>query len=338
MRITTITFALILLFVQYVPSQSLQFFELGNFTLESGDVIDNCEIGYRTYGTLNRDSSNVILYPTWFGGTSAMISNVIGPDKIVDGSQFFIIAVDALGNGISTSPSNSISQAGQDFPAITIGDMVDAQYRLLTERFGLKRIHGAVGGSMGGMQIFEWLVRYPEYIQRAVPYVSSPRLSSYDLLVMNFRREIIETGRRNGVTDREIMTLLNMNNELLGRTPDYIHERQSRDDFNTYLTAFDREPSSQFTVDNYLTQLNAMIDHDISRHFGKSIELAAKQVRGNVMVIVSETDHLIHPAPAIEFARLINAGLTVLQNDCGHLAVGCEIEMTSQLIQAFFSM
>ena len=335
-----IAFLFVFLFIlpQCVLSQNLEVFNLGNFSLENGEVIYDCEIGYRTFGTLNHDSSNVIIYPTWFGGTSAMLTDLIGPGKIVDDSRFFIIAIDALGNGISSSPSNSRDQPGNRFPAISIGDMVEAQYRLLTEYFEFGRIHGAVGGSMGGMQVFEWLTRYPGYIARAVPYVSTPRVSSYDLLVMNFRRELIETGLRNNISGREIMTLINMTTELHGRTPDYIQRERSRDDMDAYLSSFNREPSSQFTVYNYLTQLNAMIGHDISRPFGGQLSRAAERVQANVLIMVSETDQLIHPAPAIEFAQLINAGLTVLQNDCGHLAVGCELEKSGQLIRAFFSI
>lgn len=338
MKFIARTIVLFFIAVQVGSAQSLNIFQLGDFLTERGNVIENCEIGYRTFGTLNRDSSNVILYPSWFGGTSAMISNNVGPGRIVDDSQFFIIAVDALGNGISSSPSTSITQTREDFPEITIGDMVDAQYRLLTEKFGFRRIHGAVGGSMGGMQIFEWLVRYPDFIQRAVPYVATPQLSTYDLLVFNLRKEIIETGLRYGINAREIMNLLNIHDEVHANTPDYIHEIRSRDEFPAYLNSFDRDPPSVFTVDNYLTQLNAILGHDVARNAGGSLERAAQRVRASVLIIVSETDILIHPAPSIEFARLINAGLTVLQNDCGHAAVRCEMETVSQLIHAFFSM
>jgi homoserine O-acetyltransferase/O-succinyltransferase len=338
MRNGVILVVVIVFVVHPALSQSLRFFSPGDVTLENGQVIHDCRIGFRTFGTLNDDSSNVIIYPTWFGGTSAMISNLIGPGKIVDDSEFFIIAIDALGNGISSSPSNSTLQPGTTFPSISIGDMVDVQYRLLKEFFGFREVHGAVGGSLGGMQVFEWLTRYPGYIRRAVPYVSTPRLSTYDLLIMNFRKNIIEVGRGYMIPDREIATLLNMNDALFGRTRDYIHERYSRDEFEAYLASLDRGPSSQFTVDDYLVQLDAIIGHDISRNFGGSMNRAAERVNSSVMIIVAETDHLIHPEPAVAFAQAINAGLTVLQNDCGHLAVGCELEKTGRLIQAFFAI
>jgi homoserine O-acetyltransferase/O-succinyltransferase len=318
-------------------AQELSFFKVGDFQLESGDTLYDCRIGYRTFGSMNEDSSNVILYPTWFGGSSASLANLIGPDKLIDDSEYFIIAVDALGNGISTSPSNSREQGGVDFPVISIGDMVRTQYLLLTERFGLRGMYGIIGGSMGGMQAFEWLVAHPGFAERAVIYVASPQLSPYDLLVMNTRKEIVDKGRTYRMTERDIMHLLNLHEALLARTPGHIHRNRTREGFDEYLQTLDRDPSSTYTVDNYYIQLKAMIGHDVARTFNGSIETAASVIRSDVLIIVSETDHLIYPAPAIAFAEMLGAGISIFQNDCGHLAPGCEFDTFTALVRAFFT-
>jgi len=80
---------------------SQQFYELGDFKLESGDIIQDCRIGYRTFGKLNEDKSNAVLVPTWFiGKTEDFISNkIIAPGSLINSSKYFVIAVDALGNG-----------------------------------------------------------------------------------------------------------------------------------------------------------------------------------------------------------------------------------------------
>ena len=140
-------------------------------------------IGYRTWGTLNPDRSNAILFPTWFSGNSGDLAQFVGPDKMIDPARFFLIAVDALGDGVSSSPSNSSSQNGPRFPGITILDMIDAEYRLATDVLQLKHLHAVMGISMGGMQTFEWMVRYPTFMDLAIPIVGSPRLTSYDLLL-----------------------------------------------------------------------------------------------------------------------------------------------------------
>ena len=116
----------------FAQSQQL-FAEIGDLELESGQVLENCKIGFRTFGTMNADKSNLIIYPTWFGGTTSDLVNLIGPGKLVDDTKYYVIAIDALGNGVSTSPSNSETQGGKKFPDITIVDMVNSQYKLLTK-------------------------------------------------------------------------------------------------------------------------------------------------------------------------------------------------------------
>ncbi|MEK7753536.1 MAG: alpha/beta fold hydrolase, partial [Acidobacteriota bacterium] len=139
-----------------------KFFAIGEFQLESGAAIRECRIGYRTYGALNADKSNAVLFPAWFTGTSKVPEQYFGtgPAKMIDTSKYFVVAVDALANGVSSSPSNSASQPRLAFPKITIRDMVNSQRRLITEVFGIKQLHAVVGISMGGMQAFQWAVSY----------------------------------------------------------------------------------------------------------------------------------------------------------------------------------
>ena len=145
--------------------------QLHTCKLAGGRQIDDCFLGYRTWGTLNAEQSNAILFPTWFSGNSQNMAAFVGADKMIDPAKFFLIAVDALGDGVSTSPSNSSDQHGTHFPAFTIGDMVDAEYRLATEVLHLKHLHAVMGISMGGMQTFEWMVKYPGFMDLAVPIV-----------------------------------------------------------------------------------------------------------------------------------------------------------------------
>ena len=114
-----------------VPADSpQQFAAIGDLPLVSGEILYDVRLGYRTAGTLNADKSNVIVFPTWFTGSSEDLLRFdkIGPGKLADTDRFYVIAIDALGNGISTSPSNSERQPGADFPAIQIDDMVNAAH------------------------------------------------------------------------------------------------------------------------------------------------------------------------------------------------------------------
>lgn len=110
-----VSFFLLLLSLT-VAAQEQQFAQLGDFKLENSEVIRECRIGYRTFGKLNSDRSNAIVLPTWAGGTTEQLKSSVGPGKLVDSERYFVIAIDALGNGVSSSPSNSKLQPRMKFP------------------------------------------------------------------------------------------------------------------------------------------------------------------------------------------------------------------------------
>jgi len=314
-----------------------QFIQLGNFSLESGEIIKDCRIGYRTFGKLNQDKSNIILYPTWYGGTSEHLRKLIGPGKLVDSSRFYVIAVDALGNGVSSSPSNSKRQRGDKFPVFTIRDMVRTQYELLTKKLGIDHLYGVIGGSMGSFQTFEWLVMYPNFMDKAVAYVCTPQFTSYDLLLLSFELELIEAGQSTKMPEKTIQRLGNIGAELFARTPAYRVKHTSRSEFDEFMEKYDKEASVVYTSDDKASQLRAMKSQDVFAHFDGSMEKAAEAIRADVLMIVSETDHMVNPQPAIDFARVLECDLVVLENNCGHLALGCEMDRCIDIINQFFN-
>lgn len=310
---------------------------IGDFTTEAGVVIRDCKVGYNIYGQMNEAKSNIILFPTWFAGTSDQIGFLMGPSLLIDTTHFCVIAVDALGNGVSTSPSNYPLAAPGMFPDITITDMVRSQFQLLTRVMGIKEIYGIVGGSMGGMQAFEWAVLYPGFAKKIVPYVSTPRPSSNDLLIFDTWKNIIETGRKYGAEDYEIHKLLDMTMNIVVRTPDYVVKKYSYDSASVLISGFGSKNPRTFTVDNWSTQLKAMVTHNIAKRFMGSLEKAAESVKAEMLIIVSASDHLLFPLPAVQFADLLQVDPLILISDCGHLAVNCEMEQCSARIKAFLS-
>lgn len=327
---------IILLFSSAALGQQ-RFYAIGSFPLDSGDTLFECSVGYRTYGTLNARKSNAILYPTWFGGFSSDLGNLVGEGKLVDTLKYFVIAVDALGNGISTSPSNSRLQNGNAFPEITMGDIVRSQYLLVTRHFGITKLHGIIGGSMGGMQTFEWIAAYPDMMSYAAPYVGTPRQTSYDMLLWHLRLYLIETGRKAGMTDREIRKALDIHTAIVGRTPAYVVRTVPVEKWPEYWKSFDNPPARpQFTIDNIRIQLKSMIGHNIYRWYENSPEKTARAMKAKVFIIVGSKDMTVNPTPALEFAPLIHARTLILDNDCGHIAPGCELERTGKAINEFF--
>jgi homoserine O-acetyltransferase len=176
----------------FAADGALQMASLGDFKTESGQVIRDCRIGYRTYGALKADRSNVIVVTTWFGGTTAGLSGWIGAGKLYDSSKYYVVAIDALSDGVSSSPSNSSAQRGADFPAISMGDLVRSQHQVLTRELGLEHVHAVSGLSMGGMQALQWAVSFPDFMDKVIPIVGTPKQTAYDLLLWKTELALIE--------------------------------------------------------------------------------------------------------------------------------------------------
>jgi homoserine O-acetyltransferase/O-succinyltransferase len=158
--------------------------EIGNLALEEGGTIRNCQLAYATFGSLNSAKDNAILVPTWYSGTTKIMEQVyIGPGRALDPGKYFILAVNQIGSGLSTSPHNTPAPGGMgNFPHVRIGDDVRAQHKLVTEKFGLKSLALVVGGSMGAQQTYEWAVRYPDMVKRAAPIAGTAKNTEHDFL------------------------------------------------------------------------------------------------------------------------------------------------------------
>jgi homoserine O-acetyltransferase len=314
----------------------LHFADLGDLKLENGQVIHDCKLGYRTVGTLNAEKSNAILFPTWFTGNSGDIVGLVGPGKFVDGSRFFVIAVDALGDGVSCSPSNSHAQPGIQFPQFSIRDMVVSEYRLVTETLHLSHLHAVMGQSMGGMQTFQWMVSYPDFFDQAIPIVGSPQLTSYDLMLWKTEEEALRMdpewndGKYTKNPKLEVVALIH---DMNLTTPRFRVEHTTHGDFPAYFKHVATESRTYFDANNWLRQLQAMTGHDIAK--GSSLEAAARQVKAHVLVVSASQDHMVDPIPAIHFADLLKAQRLILDSDCGHLAPGCEMDKVSAAVNRF---
>ena len=329
------TFKLFIILTFSLQAQQ-QFANLGDFKLESGEVIYDCKIGYRTFGKLNDEQSNVILYSTWFGGTSQMLSNLIGDgkDKLLDSTNYFIICVDALGNGVSTSPSNSEKQRNEKFPSFTMRDIVATQYKLLHDVLGFEKIFAAVGGSMGSMQALQLAVSYPEFVEKVIAYVPTPWSSSYDMLLWSTREQVITSAHQCGMSEREIFKSINMLTQLVARTPDWYVENNPREKFPEILKSFDKDAPTYWNSYDYLYQLRAMISHDISKGFSSKEELK-NHIKAEIFLIISRQDHILHPSSSLEFARIINCKTLILDDNCGHLSVNCNLDKVREEIKSF---
>lgn len=315
------------------PSQ--KFAHLGNFKLESGSVIKDCVIGYRTCGKLNKEKSNVILFPTWFGGTSHDLLSSMGHGGMADSTKYYIVAIDALGNGVSSSPSNSKLQHNNLFPEFNIRDMVNTEYELATKTLGLKHVLCVMGSSMGGMQTFQWIVSYPDFMDKAITIVGSPKMTSNDLLLWNAELLTIKEGLSCNAPEESIKNAVVAIHALNLQTPDYFVKHLTPEEFPKFLKATENQYTKVFNTYNWMSQLIAMINQNVSAPFDNDMEKAAAVVKAKVLIISSMQDHMVNPHPALDFAKLILVKPLVLNNDCGHFGAGCEAEKVDTAINKF---
>jgi homoserine O-acetyltransferase len=160
-------------------------YDLGDFTLECGATLRPARVAYKTYGTLNADKSNAIVYPTWYSGRHWDNEWLIGPDMGLDPQRYFIIVPNMLGNGLSSSPSNTPPPYDRArFPRVNVRDNVQSQYRLVTEVFGISTLELVLGWSMGAGQTYQWAVSHPEMVLRILPFCGSSRTSRHNVVFL----------------------------------------------------------------------------------------------------------------------------------------------------------
>jgi homoserine O-acetyltransferase len=326
MKLQTLALGSLLLALPLFAQEGQQkFANLGDFKLTSGEVIRDCRIGYRTFGQLNADKSNVILFPTWATGTTEQLQGNVGPGRLADSSKYYVILVDALANGVSSSPSNSRQQPRMQFPKITIRDMVHSQYQLLTRELGVHHVKAVMGISMGGMQTFQWIVAYPDFMDKAIPIVGSPRLAPYDLVLWKTEIDAIQKDpewKKGDYTANPATLQMAEFWVLIGETPRRYNQETNRTDALKNLEAEARKPAPD--ANDHIRQMEAMMSLDVSDVFAGSIEKAAATVKARVLVIVGTYDHVVTPGPAKDFARLIDAQVLEFPSDCGHQTPACE--------------
>src|SRR5215469_12568168 len=301
-----------------------QFADLGNLKLQNGSVIFDFRVGYRTLGRLNANRSNAILWPTWLGGTSQDLLEFIGPGKVLDSNKYFVVLVDAIGDGVSTSPSNSKTQPLMKFPNFSIRDMVETEHHLVTDVLHLSHLYALMGISMGGMQTFCWALTYPNFMDVAIPMFGSPQSTSFDKLLWTTEIDAIEsdpawnhgnpsTPLTRGIALAEQIDAMNLT------SPAYLVAHTGAKAFDSFLSEIRRDAKADGgTASNQIRQRQAIVSLDIPKELGMTLEQTAKTVHAKLLIIISPEDHMVNPTPAVEFAAAAGAPIISLNSSCWH--------------------
>jgi homoserine O-acetyltransferase len=299
-------------------------FSLGDLDVELGGTIQDAQLSWQAHGTLNEARDNVIVYPCSYTATHDDLSWLIGPDLVLDPTEWFIVVPDMFSNGLSSSPSNR-----DDYPAaVTMADNVRAQYRLLTEHFGVTRVAASYGFSMGAGQAYHWAALFPEFVERAIVVCGSSRTSIHNRVFLSGLLRILEAapqhtgGGRFSAEPTAALTAFGHVYAGWGLSQDFYRERLfetalGAPDLETFLRTDWAESFAQIRAADLYAAAVTWQEADISRGAVYDGDLAAALagIQARVLLMPSETDlyfrvadneaeleHLRHGMPGLPHA------------------------------------
>ncbi len=309
--------------------------DIGNLDLEEGGTIRACSLAYATFGKLNAAKDNAILIPTWYSGTSKIMEQVyIGKGRALDPDKYFIICINQIGNGLSSSPHNTAWPGGMaNFPKVRIGDDVRAQHKLLTDKFGIKSLALVVGGSMGAQQTYEWAVRYPDMVKRAAPIAGTAKNTVHDFLFTETLVEAItsDPGFKGGwyASNMEVRDGLRRHAKMwavMGWSTEFFQQGRykalgfsSLDDF---ITNFMNGYFGVMDPNDLLCMAWKWQRGDVSRHTGGDLKAALGRVKAKTFVMPISTDMFFPPSDCEPEQKMIaKSEFRPIKSIDGHLAL-----------------
>ncbi len=308
-------------------------FELGDMVLQSGTLLREAKVAYKTHGSLNAGKNNVIVYPTPYSAQHGDIEWLIGPGKALDPDKYFVIVPDQLGNGLSSSPSNAApAQARSHFPVVTNRDNVAAQYRLVTEKFGIGNIALVVGWSMGAQQTFQWAVSHPDKVERIAPFCGTAKTTRHNAVFLDGLRAVLRLDAAWNSGDYESQPVAGI--RAFARVyagwgfsqPFYKQELYRQMGFASleeFLAGFWEKRFLRRDANNLLSMLGTWQLNDVGAapEFGGSLERALGSIKARALVMAGRTDLYFTPEDIEAEAALIpGARFRVIPSVWGHQA------------------
>ncbi len=309
--------------------------DIGNHTLEEGGTIRNCKLAYTTFGKLNAAKDNAIVVPTWYSGTSKIMEQVyVGKDHALNPDKYFIIIINQIGNGLSSSPHNTPYPGGMgNFPNVRIGDDVRAQHKLVTEKFGIKSLALVTGGSMGAQQTYEWAVKYPDMVKRAAPIAGTAQNTEHDFL---FTQTLIEgitsdPGWKNGWYSSNAAVYDGLRRHakmwaVMGWSTEFFKQKRysalgfsSMDDFlNNFMFGY----FGAMDHNDLLRMAWKWQRGDVARNTNGDLKAALGRIKAKVFVMPIDEDMFFPPRDCEAEQKMIpNSEFRVIKSIDGHLAL-----------------
>ena len=312
--------------------------------LKGGAVIDEYDLAYETYGTLNADRSNAVLIchalnashhvAGWYAEDPKNVGwwdNMIGPGKPVDTNHFFVIGVNNLGgcHG-STGPCSIDARTGKRwgsrFPVVTVEDWVAAQARL-ADKLGIERFAAVMGGSLGAMQSLQWTISFPDKLRHALVIACAPNLSAQNIAFNEVARQAILTDPdfhggdyyERGVKPQRGLRVARMVGHITYLSDDEMANKFGRQLKNGKLSySFDSEFqiesylryqadkfSDYFDANTYLRITKALDYFDPAFEHGGNLTAALARVKAAFLVVSFTTDWRFAPERSREIVKAL---------------------------------
>jgi homoserine O-acetyltransferase/O-succinyltransferase len=303
--------------------------------LQCGITLPDAKLVISTHGSLDRDGSNAIVFPTRFGGIHSDNEYLIGEDMALDPRRHFIVVPNLLGNGVSSSPSNVTGAlAGGRFPATTIYDNVLLQQRVLAERYGVDHVRLAVGWSMGGQQAYQWAALFPESVERLAVICGSARTSPHNWVFLAGMKAALtaDADWRDGAYEQPPKRGL----RAIGRAwagwglsqafyRAEMFRQMGYSSLEDFMLRYWEELFLNRDANNVLSMIDTWQRTDISANptFGGDFEAAMRAITAKVVLMPGATDLYFPPEDnELECELLADARLSAIPSVWGHYAGG----------------
>ncbi|MCU7944212.1 MAG: alpha/beta fold hydrolase [Candidatus Thiodiazotropha sp. (ex Cardiolucina cf. quadrata)] len=309
-------------------------FELDDFVTDQGTTLRNATLAYKTFGQLNKEADNAILFPVMFSGTHAAMASYVGNELALNPEKYFIIIPNQLGGGLSTSPHNTQgAYGGASFPKLSIVDDVRAQHKLLTEHFGIRTLQLVTGWSMGAQQTYEWAVRYPDMVARALPIAGTAKTTPHCTLYVDVFCEALSSDpawdngaykHANDVSEglrrmARVFAMMGASHELFNEKSWTKFGFSSTEDF---LSGFWENWFLPMDPNNLLCMANKWRSGDVSQHAGGDLESALRGIKAKVLVVAFEQDMFITETDCRREQHMIaNSEFVSIPSQWGHFSM-----------------
>ena len=297
-----------------------EIFEAAHFQLHKGGELRPARLAYATFGTLSPKRDNAVLFPTWFSSSHRNNAWLIGQGRALDPHRHFLVLPNLLGNGLSSSPSNTAAPLDRGrFPQVTVLDNVRLQQRLLAERFGIEKLVAVVGRSMGAQAAFQWGSYFPERVGGLLALCGSSRTTPHNQAFLEGVKAAVPAGMR---AVGRLYAGWAMSQAFYREG---LHLADGCADVEDYLRRKWDGNFAHMDPDDLLAMIRTWHCADVSdnERFNGDWAAALRAIACRAIVMPSRTDLYFPPEDsAAAVAHMPNAELRVLESIWGHRAGG----------------